>query len=258
MKYISSRIFLLLLFVVLISELIALQTFDEVSKPIQPGEVRIGRVRVPGGQVQIDEAISIATETAYRLFPHRGDLLLRGFYFDQEADVGIYLIVTVAPPSQSVSSETVIFETNANSSEDICVAIENAINCDSVDVPPPLPPAPSRSGVDFTLENAINRVLADIPSRSRIGIGHITTSDRSQRRRLADVIEDILLDYNMRVVDRSERHVVIEEIGEHSELVADFRHADYVLTVRQNDESIRVRIINVRNGEVAGIATERF
>jgi hypothetical protein len=52
--------------------------------------------------------------------------------------------------------------------------------------------------------------------------------------------------------------VVIEEIGEDSELIAGFLDVDFVLTVRQDDESIRIRILNVRNSELAGTATEWF
>jgi hypothetical protein len=74
---------------------------------------------------------------------------------------------------------------------------------------------------------------------------------------VTETIEDILLDHNMRVMDRSEQHVVMEEIGI-SELRANFSDVDFVLTFRQDEESIRIRILSVKNGELVGMATERF
>jgi hypothetical protein len=215
--------------------LYAQQLQSDVHELPQPGERILGSVERRINNLDWPVVIRNMTITAYETYPNEGQLLLRGMRntpWDSWGWMTCTALVVTATPDPAIQ--------NPNSSND------SASN-------------PSASG-DFhkALEDALDRALADIPSRSRIGLGHITTRDRTIRRALSETIEDILLDHNMRIVDRSEQHVVIEELGEDSELLANFRHADYVLTVRMDDSSIRVRLLNVRNGEVAGMATERF
>jgi hypothetical protein len=206
--------------------LYAQQTEQDVQMPPQSGERVLGSIRVPVNNRAWSSYLPALTNQAYHAFPNQGELLVRGVYF--ENSVGIGLVVTTTPdPAVQISSSNNGSASNSSANGDMHKA----------------------------LEDALDRALADIPSRSRIGLGHITTRDRTIRRALSETIEDILLDHNMRIVDRSEQHVVIEELGEDSELLANFRHADYVLTVRMDDSSIRVRLLNVRNGEVAGMAT---
>jgi hypothetical protein len=202
----------------------AVQAYEDTQRPPQSGERVLGSlVYTSVWFVSSDWPVNfrLIIDRAYHEFPSSGTLLLRGHSYCEVTRTNSFLVVSAAPSSSASAMS-------------------------------------SHSSMDVALENAIDRALADIPSRSRIGIGHITTRDRTQRRSLTEAIEDILLDHNMRVVDRSEQHVVLEEIGEDSELLANFRHADYVLTVRMDDSSLRVRLINVRNGELAGMATERF
>jgi hypothetical protein len=118
-----------------------------------------------------------------------------------------------------------------------------------------------------TLETVMNKALNGVPDKSRVAVVDVISHNRSIKNTIEDFVEEILLEKGFRPVDRKDLDKAREEQalqynGEFDEKtwseIGKFAGAAYVLTVRSDENSIRVRVLNTTTGEVAGNATQRF
>jgi len=121
------------------------------------------------------------------------------------------------------------------------------------------------------IENAMGQALSNIPARTRLATVFIASSNRNLSNTIIEDIEYYKVRNGYRVVNRSQLEDIREELGFLQTNEVDDRtaiaigreaEADFIITGRVeaegNNNRIRLRVLNVQSGEVAGVANVIF